>query len=82
MHDEVLCLVPEGMVEEVCRLAQGISARIGREMFGPDVPVRIDITEGANWWECSQGDPIQLSEVILAENAEEHAQSRFGVTSV
>jgi DNA polymerase I-like protein with 3'-5' exonuclease and polymerase domains len=62
VHDEVLCVVPDALVQTVCRLAQQICARIGTEMLGADVPVRIDITVGKNWWDCGQAKPIHLSE--------------------
>src|SRR5262249_12766101 len=52
VHDEVLCLVPDALVETVRKLAQQICARVGAEMLGADVPVRIDVTTGKNWWEC------------------------------
>ena len=62
VHDEVLCLVPDSTVETVCRLAQAICVRIGAEMLGAEVPVRVDITVGRNWWECCQASPIKLSD--------------------
>jgi DNA polymerase I-like protein with 3'-5' exonuclease and polymerase domains len=57
VHDEVLCLVPDALVETVGGTAREICARIGAEMLGADVPVRIDITVGQNWWECGQATP-------------------------
>jgi DNA polymerase I-like protein with 3'-5' exonuclease and polymerase domains len=63
VHDEVLCLVPDALVETVCRLAQQICARIGAEMLGADVPVRINITTGKNWWECTKAEPVVLEDL-------------------
>jgi DNA polymerase-1 len=56
VHDEVLSLVPDALVEVVCRKTREVCSRIGAEMLGPDAPVRIDITVGRNWWDCCKDD--------------------------
>jgi DNA polymerase-1 len=62
-HDEVFLSVPPLAVRDVCHKAQQIAAEVGRNILQSDIPVRIDITTGANWWECTKAEPLRLEDV-------------------
>jgi len=62
---------PTQDVDQVCRLCNTIAAEVGREMLGPDVPVRVDVTSGRNWWQCCQASPWKDLDAVLEEESEE-----------
>jgi DNA polymerase-1 len=62
-HDEVFMSVPPAAVRYVCQKAQEIAAEVGRNILQSDIPVRIDITTGANWWECTKAEPVVLEDL-------------------